>query len=57
VTFWVIPWRAILLSIAGLVGLWFLGRWRNKRRTEKAVRRALAAQEAARKHLSEEKQP
>lgn len=49
VTFWVIPWRAILAFIAIVVGLWFLGRWRNKRRTEKAVKRALAAQAAANK--------
>ncbi len=58
VTFWVIPWRAILLCIALVVGLWFLGRWRNKRRTEKAVKRALAAQaaaHAAKKTDSEEK--
>jgi hypothetical protein len=47
VTFWVIPWRAILVFIAAVTGLWFLGRWRNKRRTEKAVKRALAAQAAA----------
>ena len=46
VTFWVIPWRAILLFIAVVVGLWLLARWRGKRRTEKAVRRALAAQAA-----------
>ena len=50
VTFWVIPWRAILLVIALVTGLWFLGRWRNKRRTEKAVKRALAAQAAAAQH-------
>jgi hypothetical protein len=43
VTFWVIPWKAILLIIVVLVGLWFFARWRNKRRTEKAVKRALAA--------------
>jgi hypothetical protein len=47
VTFWVVPWRAILLFIGLLVGLWFLGRWRGKRRTAKAVKRALAAQAAA----------
>jgi len=47
ITFWVIPWRAILLLIVVVTGLWFLGRWRNKRRTEKAVKRALAAQAAA----------
>jgi len=64
VTFWVVPWRAILVFIAVAVGLWFLGRWRNKRRTEKAVKRALAAQAAATKAAAntskpkaEEKQP
>jgi hypothetical protein len=46
-TFWVIPWRAILLLIAVIVALWFLARWRGKRRTEKAVKRALAAQASA----------
>jgi len=55
VTFWVIPWRAILAFIAIVVGLWLFGRWRNKRRTEKAVRRALAAQAAASKKAAEEK--
>jgi len=53
VTFWVIPWRAILLFIAAATGLWLLGRWRNKRRTEKAVRRALAAHTAASKQAAE----
>jgi len=56
VTFWVIPWRAILGFIAMVTALWFLGRWRNKRRTEKAVKRALAAQAAASaaKHKAEQ---
>jgi hypothetical protein len=49
VSFWVVPWRAILVFIAVVTGLWFLGRWRGKRRTEKAVKRALAAQAAANK--------
>jgi len=52
VTFWVVPWRAILLFIAVVTGLWFLARWRNKRRTEKAVKRALAAHEAAQKQAA-----
>ncbi|MEJ0073275.1 MAG: hypothetical protein WDN27_04325 [Candidatus Saccharibacteria bacterium] len=46
VTFWVIPWRAILVLIAVIAALWLLARWRGKRRTEKAVKRALAAQAA-----------
>jgi archaellum component FlaF (FlaF/FlaG flagellin family) len=49
VTFWVIPWRAILLFIVTVVGLWLFARWRGKRRTEKAVKRALAAQAASSK--------
>jgi hypothetical protein len=47
VTFWVIPWRAILLAIALIVILFLFFRWRGKRRTEKAVKRALAARDAA----------
>jgi hypothetical protein len=47
VSFWVIPWRAILLLIVVIVGLWLLIHWNNKRRTAKAVKRALAAQAAA----------
>jgi hypothetical protein len=47
VTFWVVPWRAILAFIALITGLWFLARWNGKRRTAKAVKRALAAQAAA----------
>ena len=57
VSFWVIPWRAILLAIALVVGLWFFGRWRNKRRTEKAVKRALAAQEGTKKETKKEAGP
>ena len=53
VTFWVIPWRAIGGFIVGLVLLWALVRWRNKRRTQKAVRRAIAAHDAAQKTKNE----
>jgi len=49
VSFWVIPWLAIIICILGIVGLWLLLHWRGKRRTEKAVKRALAAAETARK--------
>ena len=58
-TFWVVPWRAILALIALIAALWFLARWRGKRRTEKAVKRALAAHEASAKQKEkqiEEKQ-
>jgi hypothetical protein len=41
VSFWVIPWKAIILLIVVLAALWFFGRWRNKRRTQKAVEQAL----------------
>lgn len=47
ISFWVVPWRAILAFLAIVTGLWFFARWRGKRRTEKAVKRALAAQAAA----------
>jgi hypothetical protein len=59
VSFWVVPWRAILLFIALVVGLWFFTRWRSNRRTEKAVKRALAAHEAATKakEKAEERKP
>ncbi len=50
VTFWVVPWRAILGTIILLVLLYLFFRWRGKRRTEKAVKRALAAHEAAQKN-------
>lgn len=43
VGFWVIPWRAILSLIATMIILIAFFRWRGKRRTDKAVRRALAA--------------
>ncbi len=43
VSFWVIPWRTILIAMAAITALWLLARWRSKRRTDKAVQRALAA--------------
>ncbi|MEO6513260.1 MAG: hypothetical protein ABIR37_01115 [Candidatus Saccharimonadales bacterium] len=43
VSFWVIPWKTIILIIFALAALWYFGHWRNKRRTQKAVRRALAS--------------
>jgi len=42
VTFWVIPWKAILILIAIIVGLVLLLRFYIKKRTEKAVKKALA---------------
>jgi hypothetical protein len=57
VTFWVVPWRAIIAFIAIVTGLWFFARWRGKRRTEKAVKRALAAQAAAHTHEQKAKTP
>lgn len=62
VSFWVIPWRAILATIAIIVLLYFFFRWRAKRRTEKAIKRALAAHDAAQKapaksKTSEESKP
>lgn len=51
-SFWVIPWRAILVLIIVIAGLVCLTHWLGKRRTDKAVKRALAAAEAARKHQS-----
>lgn len=47
VSFWVIPWRSILVLIAVVAALWFVARWRAKRRTDKAVQRALAAAKKA----------
>jgi len=55
VTFWVIPWRAILFAIALIVLLYLFFRWRGKRRTEKAVKRALAARDAADRAKTPEK--
>ena len=49
VNFWVIPWRSILLLIVVVTGLWLLARWRGKRRTEKAVKKALEAAAKAKK--------
>jgi hypothetical protein len=54
-TFWVIPWRAMLLFIAALAVLWVFFRWQGKRRTEKAVKRALAARDAADKATATKK--
>ncbi len=50
VTFWVIPWRAILALITFIVIVWFIGRKIAQRRTQKAVRIALAAQSAIPKY-------
>ncbi len=47
ITFWVVPWRAILLVLGTITILILFGRWRGKKRTEKAVRKALAAQKQA----------
>lgn len=47
VTFWVIPWKTILLILAAIIGLWFINRKLNQRRTQKVVKKALAAQAAA----------
>lgn len=44
VTFWVIPWKALLLIITVITGTILLLRLYIKKRTEKAVKRALAAQ-------------
>jgi hypothetical protein len=52
VTFWVIPWRAIIAFILIVVALWLLARWNAKRRTAKAVKRALAAQAAAQAQMA-----
>jgi hypothetical protein len=57
VTFWVVPWRAILGTLVIIVLLYFFFRWRSKRRTEKAVKRALAAHEAAQKAPAKPKTP
>jgi hypothetical protein len=55
VSFWVVPWRAILCFLIVVVGLWLLARWRNKRRTEKAVQRALKAQAEAHRRSASKK--
>jgi hypothetical protein len=49
VSFWVIPWLAILVLIIVIVALWYIAHWLGKRRTDKAVRRALAQLEANKK--------
>lgn len=41
VTFWVIPWKAILLLLAGITGIVLLFRWYVRRRTARAVKKAL----------------
>ncbi|TAH34095.1 hypothetical protein EYC59_03805 [Candidatus Saccharibacteria bacterium] len=47
VSFWVIPWRTILIALAAIAALWAFARWRSKRRTDKAVQRALLAAKKA----------
>lgn len=49
VTFWVIPWKAMLLTIGIIVGVVLLLRFYIKRRTDKAVKQALAAQKTDQK--------
>jgi hypothetical protein len=44
VSFWVIPWKAILLLITIIAVLIYLIRRSNKLRTEKAVKKALSKQ-------------
>lgn len=41
VTFWVVPWRSIIVILVLLVAVWLIARWRMKKRTEKAVKKAL----------------
>lgn len=45
VTFWVIPWKAILLILVIITGIIFLLRFYVMKRTEKAVKKALQAQQ------------
>lgn len=45
ITFWVIPWRAIGITLLTLTGLFFLVRFFVKRKTDKAVKKALAARD------------
>jgi hypothetical protein len=47
VTFWVIPWRAIGITILSLTGGFFIVRFFVKRKTDKAVKKALAARDKA----------
>lgn len=56
VSFWVVPWRAILCAIALIVIMVTFFRWRGKKRTDKAVKRALVAQ-AARDKTEDSKDP
>ncbi len=46
VTFWVIPWKAILGLVLAIGALVWLSRWYMKKRTAKAVQKALNAQQA-----------
>ena len=45
VTFWVVPWRAILVTIFILLGIFFIARFLIKRKTDSAVKKALAARD------------
>lgn len=45
VTFWVVPYRTIALLIIVVIGLWLFLRYRGRKRTEKAVKKALAARD------------
>jgi hypothetical protein len=49
VSFWVIPWLPIIVLVIILIALWYAAHWLGKRRTDKAVKRALAAADTARK--------
>lgn len=46
VTFWVIPWKAILGLVLAIGALVWLFRWYMKKRTAKAIQKALNAQQA-----------
>ncbi|MEO5950706.1 MAG: hypothetical protein ABIQ04_04625 [Candidatus Saccharimonadales bacterium] len=46
ITFWVIPWKAILMLIGFIIAVWFIGRKIGQRRTRKAVKKALEKQAA-----------
>jgi hypothetical protein len=48
ITFWVIPWRAIGVLLLVLTGIFFLVRFFVKRKTDKAVKKALEARERER---------
>lgn len=47
VVFWVIPWKAILILLASITAVVLALRFYIKKRTEKAVKKALAAKERA----------